>query len=1564
MQKVKSIGLFSILILAIFCSAFVFVGCGESNQSFDVYGQVICGDEPIENAEVKADLVENSVLTDSNGIFAFFGLSNTVEISVQAEGYYFKTSSMLASSKTGNMVFIAEKYYTITGRVDSSGYGIAGATVYAVGNINAKATTDGLGYFEIPNVAGECRIVVEKDGYLFEEKTVNIDSAHVTMSGTTDIVASVVGVDASKVTMTVGDATLTLNQDGTFSANDIALGSVVTPQADGYHFEPSNITITRENQELQFTAYELYDVTGVVLSGQTPIADVNVKIGDQTAKTDSTGQFTIANVWGDKFATFSHSIYQFPNETITKDNCILEIQGTFTLNGRILDGTEGVDDFEISVNSKTYTTDYLGNFSLPNVKIGDIVSFTSSDYKLDDLVITSVFDVTLYAEKYYDAVIQVLEDNTPLQNAKLTLGSQEYLTNELGAINLENLIGSHSGTITLDGYKTAEVTLSLENHNLQIKLNKYFDMSLSVVSGQIALPQAQVYINGDLVELTENQYSLLHLYEPVTIYVECEGYNASGEIIADKNNSNLVVNLNYTISGSVINGDLPVSGATITATNELGEKVTTETNELGEFSLNVTGQNTIIPTVTGLNFTQSITTSETYLEFSATYSISGQLINQDDLGQEVPFSDAKVVLSNGVDKYETTTDEDGRYSFTDLSGEYYLETETDTTLYPSSYTISSGGEYSFSAAGYSVSGKVTSGNTALSGVLVRATNADGSFSATAMTDALGDYAFTFLMGEVTITAIKDGYTILDSYEISSADKDRADINFNATFTVKGVVMSGQTLISGALVKVGEQEFTTDETGAFEFSGLTDKVTLTITKDGFNEYTIADINSNYESNAILTFTISGVINIDNQPVADVTISYGNSTAKTEENGSFTLNNLQLGDIITFTKTGYDFGSEILANDYFTEDSQGNEIDITGSYSVTGVVRYSGGNLANVAITYGENTIYTNENGEFTILGLSQDTILNFTLAGYVFSPVTVQGYQSLTITADSFTVTGTITLGGKPLENVQVSSNGVTAKTDSSGVYNLTGLTQSGIITLALSGYEFYGTTYRFTGATTLDFTATYGLKVQAHSGSNTFNVDNYNIVIISGDTTAEIVKNATANYYTIRGLTSGVQIEITADGYNSNQTTLDTFSNDTIRVELDYDITINIDGAILENYTVEYTAENKQDSVTYSTESFTINNLVGTMQVRISKDNYKFTYDGTTDFVAEINFTRSRTVNVSYVYVYSISGKVTVNGTGVYGMRMTAGGVTTYTDVNGNYKIEGLTGQNQVQGILIAENNSSVETVEGTFTNECASRVETTTTNYNFTVDASKYELWLVQNGYQKLRDAAGYKNTTTGTVDAGVGGVQSVDALKMKDNTGKYLILNKNYGDKVFGVDPKVSLTAYYYPSVNTNTVYYHQTKALSSDFTTNYGSDSWQTNTLSGYEGIYGGNPSSLTSYIITSSTITSYSNLEVTSTGFKFTLGLNTDSGTANYRKQMKQLSNQDASFNYVNLTYYVTFEGVLEKVEVKEEYSVMSGLATCTGSLTETFSITDGSESIEQKLSGYSIPSDMLNSMLGK
>jgi len=121
------------------------------------------------------------------------------------------------------------------------------------------------------------------------------------------------------------------------------------------------------------------------------------------------------------------------------------------------------------------------------------------------------------------------------------------------------------------------------------------------------------------------------------------------------------------------------------------------------------------------------------------------------------------------------------------------------------------------------------------------------------------------------------------------------------------------------------------------------------------------------------------------------------------------------------------------------------------------------MAGVTISAGNGiTATTDSTGNYTVTGLISGTYtLTPTLSGYAFTPLTRtvsvppdRSGQDFTAAAITYTVTGRVT--GDALANVVlVADNGITATTDSTGNYTVTGLI-SGTYTLTptLSGYAF------------------------------------------------------------------------------------------------------------------------------------------------------------------------------------------------------------------------------------------------------------------------------------------------------------------------------------------------------------------------------------------------------------------------------------------------------------------------------------------------------------------------------
>ncbi len=216
--------------------------------------------------------------------------------------------------------------------------------------------------------------------------------------------------------------------------------------------------------------------------------------------------------------------------------------------------------------------------------------------------------------------------------------------------------------------------------------------------------------------------------------------------------------------------------------------------------------------------------------------------------------------------------------------------------------------------------------------------------------------------------------------------------------------------------------------------------------------------------LLTFTISGqAMDSSHTPMAGVTISAGNGfTTTTTAGGYYTVTGLISGTYtLTPTLSGYAFTPPARTISV-PPDRSGQDFTAAAiTYTVTG--RVTGDALANVVLVAGNGfTTTTTAGGYYTVTGLISGTYtLTPTLSGYAFTPpartISVppdRSGQDFTAAAITYTVTGRVT--GDALANVVlVADNGITATTDSTGNYTVTGLI-SGTYTLTptLSGYAF------------------------------------------------------------------------------------------------------------------------------------------------------------------------------------------------------------------------------------------------------------------------------------------------------------------------------------------------------------------------------------------------------------------------------------------------------------------------------------------------------------------------------
>ncbi len=328
------------------------------------------------------------------------------------------------------------------------------------------------------------------------------------------------------------------------------------------------------------------------------------------------------------------------------------------------------------------------------------------------------------------------------------------------------------------------------------------------------------------------------------------------------------------------------------------------------------------------------------------------------------------------------------------------------------------GKNNISTPTYSISGTVTLGGSALSGVTI---NLTGAATASTTTDSSGNFSFTGRSnGTYTVTPSLTDYTFkpVSTVVVVSGASD-TNINFAATAntastysisgTVSGAVLSGVTVtLSGDTTGTA----ITDASGKYSFPGIVDG-SYTVTPSLTGGYTFSPTNetislngadvtvTNFTETAVstTTYSISGTVTASGSALSGVTISLtGAATASTttDTSGNFSFTGLYNGDytVIPVPTNNYIFTPSSTA--VIISNASGISISFTATsstastYNIYGTV--SGAVLSGVTITLsgaGSATTTTNASGNYSLPYIVDGSYtVTPSLTGYTFSPTNV------------------------------------------------------------------------------------------------------------------------------------------------------------------------------------------------------------------------------------------------------------------------------------------------------------------------------------------------------------------------------------------------------------------------------------------------------------------------------------------------------------------------------------------------------------------------------------------------
>lgn len=1459
----------SIVICCVF-SIGIFSACSlnknNEDNSYAITGYVFDEfGEPVSGVLISSDIA--SATTDDEGKYTISGVTNSLILSPSKKGYKFKEVSRMITSKNDDANFLAYEEYQITGVAHNNGVALSGANVVVDSLSGVFYTmTDENGGFVVSGVAGESTVNCEVDSLQFYEVKTTIDNPNVQIitssSLTLEFEFDTEEIDYSKIELYVNNEKLSLSSSKKV-IEDVNCGSVVELKSDYYHFNRTSKFIVSElNQKEVFSCSKVYSITGSVRCGSLNIGEVPLFLdGKIIGYSGRNGNFSLSGLYGEHKFSCEKFGFVFEEKNINKETHEVIFDGTKSINLKFNSDFETDVDFDFDNVKNTKISNF--EYELSGLKIGDTVSVSSENYYLQNNIfeITEDYNYEITAKAYYTANI-VIDD---LENYTLLLDNVEV-------DNLNRLYGEHDISAKYQDYIFETKTINFEISETVIEYLIPYLATITVVSGDIKIPDAVARVNGKEFLADENGCIVIDgLVLSNEIEIFAEDYNSEKLTITQETETE--VELSYDISGTVSVGENPVFMADIKS----GENLLATTDENGYFEVRgLTGINSISARKECYDFEDVVVQKQESLNITGSYEISGN-VSIDGVNIENYVIHLRDVKSG--DEITAYTDESGNYTFENLRQTYFLYATNaggEVELKPISYTVVGAGKYNFSSSGYSVSGYVKTGNVPIANVKVVA----GSESV--YTNASGYYHFELLTQECSIYAEKQGYLFSDEIDVSD---NKENANFTATYEIKGKVVIDSIPISGVKVTVLDKVVYTNENGEYVISGVEGEVSVLFEKEGFEIRAKETVSGTGEIEILSKIVSTAIVKTGDIQVYDYECFIGEEK-QIVENGvaKFTA---EKGTVVTFVKSGYEISSIII--------NEPMQYVASATYTVSGRTTSGDVAISRAYVYIGETHVATtNASGEFLVLGLIGQNTLKFVKSGFAFEEINVNSAINTVISNATYKVYGVITVGSKTLAGVKVNCAGSECTTLADGKFEFNGVSGNFGLTFEKVGYTFTNVSNDMFGEQKFTIEASYSLSGEVKTGN--IKVVGATVIATLENSGEEIETMSDENgRFTLEGIKGIADIIVSKEGYLT--TTILGFSdlNNDIEANLKYNATINFDVAGVTVY-----INGKKQIVTNKTLS--LSGIQGENTLRFELANTSFSLNN-------IKIREPKIINISSTKSYTIYGYVKTNtNLPISNMVIVSNaGDTAITDDKGYYEFENVAGT-----ITIQDENITKETKNITSDGE-----------YNFIVSKEDFAYMLVSNAYKNLDSAASVQIYASGTVNGDAGIVkttQYVYAIFKRDNNGNILKQNLNYGESVWGVDPKVSLVTYL--QSGSNVVKYQQLVDgdVESKTYAKHNVSSFSSITASDYKTTYGEGINDYSPYEITKAKIIEYSNVTLNSSGsYEFTLTMsNSQSG---YETRIRKLG--EITFNHfslIELKFEVLKTGWIKQVVAHDKYQI--------------------------------------------
>ncbi len=529
------------------------------------------------------------------------------------------------------------------------------------------------------------------------------------------------GAGITDATVTLSGATVTNNNDGTYSYSNLDVNKeyALSISKNGYSTETATIKSSARN--VTKTIYQIFNITATVTGDGTTLGAgttvyYSINGGAETSSTtNASGQFILENQSG-SVAITALRVAGY-NAVTTTSFTLNAASKTFTVaaTGKLYNGSITIKDEDntaigagVSVNytlngtSKSGATDASGKIYINDIYGENTVVITGvTGYNVPGgasatLTITNA-EHNISIQSFYLVAFAIKEDNTSIGtgiNVKYKMNDGTELskaTTAGGLIRFDDLYGAVKIEITgVTGYNitnlTKNVTKVNDGETFDVAAQKIYNAVITLKEGSDALGAVSVKykINDGSVQTVQTsasgQITIENIYGQNTVEItEVTGYTVvSGNLTVTKsaNAQDVSVTENYTLTITVKEGSTAVgAGIAVVYKVDNGANANAQTDADGKFTVALSGAQTVtVVSVTGYNSLSGGTINATKAAKAADVTVSEKLYNISitiAVGG-TNLAGATVEIYSGSTLVGTATEASGVYTY---SGLY-----TDVTL--------------------------------------------------------------------------------------------------------------------------------------------------------------------------------------------------------------------------------------------------------------------------------------------------------------------------------------------------------------------------------------------------------------------------------------------------------------------------------------------------------------------------------------------------------------------------------------------------------------------------------------------------------------------------------------------------------------------------------------------------------------------------------------------------------------------------------------------------------------------------------------------------------------------